>query len=63
MSDPEPLMFMGLIGSSIANGRYGDQFYSDGSPKLTVDLFRVPWIRDHIRSEMRERWAWRDSHP
>lgn len=58
--DPEPMMFMGLIGASIAVGSYRELYYSDGSPKATVDLFRTPWIRDHIRAEMRERWAWRE---
>lgn len=54
--DPEPMMFMGLIGASIALGK-SDIWYSDGTPKATYDLFRVPWARDHIRQEMRERWA------
>lgn len=55
--DPDPLMFMGLIGAQIAQGG-GDIWYSDGTPKSTADLMRVPWVRDHIRAEMRERWAW-----
>jgi len=58
--DPEPMLFMGLIGASIASGSK-EIWYSDGTPKSTVDLFRVPWVRDHIRQEMRDRWAWRES--
>ena len=58
MRTPEPLLFMGLIGSAIAR-ESREIWYSDGSPKAEIDLFRTPWIRAHIRQEMRERWAWR----
>ena len=55
-------MFMGLIGSQIARGGR-DIWYEDGYPKSTVDLMRVPWVRDHIRQEMRERYEWRRANP
>jgi len=54
----DPLMFMGLIGASIAEGSDAI-WYSDGTPKTEADLMRVPWVRDHIRREYRERAAWR----
>lgn len=60
MSDPEPLMFMGLIGASIAR-HSTEPWYSDGTPKLTIDLMRTPWIRSHLRREWREREAWKAS--
>lgn len=56
----DPLLFMGLIGASIARGK-SDIWYSDGSPKTEADLMRVPWAKAHIREEHRRRAAWR--HP
>ncbi len=61
MTDVEPLMFMGLIGAATARNSTAI-WYSDGSPKTGVDLMRVPWVRDYIRREYRERDAWRRSH-
>jgi hypothetical protein len=58
---PEPLLFMGLIGASIARNSK-EIWYSDGSPKAEIDLFRIPWVRDHIRERMRARWRWKDNH-
>jgi len=57
----DPLMFMGLIGSSIAEGSR-EIWYSDGTPKTEIDLMRVPWAAKHIRREYRERAAWRAAH-
>lgn len=54
----DPLLFMGLIGASIAEGK-SDIWYADGEPKTEADLMRVPWARKHIRREYREREAWR----
>lgn len=57
----DPLLFMGLIGSSIALGKR-DIWYADGSPKTEADLMRVPWAKARIRQEYRERLEWRRSH-
>lgn len=58
VTDIEPLVFMGLIGASIAIGST-EIWYSDGSPKSESDLMRVPWVRKHLRQEYREREAWK----
>lgn len=55
----DPLMFMGLIGSAIAEGS-SEIWYSDGAPKTEADLMRVPWIKNHIRREYAERRKWRE---
>lgn len=58
MTDVDPLVFMGLIGASIAIGST-EIWYSDGSPKSEADLMRVPWVKAYLRREYREREAWR----
>ena len=57
----DALLFMGLIGASIAEGKR-DIWYADGSPKTEADLMRVPWARRHIRAVHRERAAWAAAH-
>lgn len=54
----DPLLFMGLIGASIAHGSRAI-WYSDGTPKTEADLMRVPWVKAHLRKEYREREEWK----
>lgn len=60
---PDPLMFQGLVGSSIAMGCYKDLFREDGFCKPLADLRKHPRIAKHIDKELAERAAWRAANP
>lgn len=59
---PDPLLFQGLVGFSIARGKYRDLFREDGFCKSTEDLMRDPETRRYLLREIWERDRWRREH-